>query len=78
MICDLIIKYVTRKNPVTNEFEMAVGRVAGAKRSEDTLAALESAKKLTVMDEDGQQVDFGSLFKDNKTIVIFVRVSLLR
>ena len=42
---------------------------------QDTLAALKSVSKLTVTDEYGQVVEFGSLFKDTKAIIIFVRVS---
>ena len=53
---------------------MATGE---GKSSEDTtLAALESASKLTVTDENGQIIEFGSLFKNDKVIAIFVRVSL--
>ena len=59
--------------------KMAAGEVTGAKRSEDTtLVALESASKLRVTDENGQNIEFGSLFKSDKVIVIFVRVGLLR
>ena len=54
---------------------MAVGSATGSKRPEDVLAALESASKQTVTDENGQNIEFGSLFKSNKAIVIFVRVS---
>ena len=41
----------------------------------DTLVSLQSVKKMRVTDEDGTGVEFGSLFKDTKAIVIFVRVS---
>ena len=47
----------------------------GSQRSEDILVALKSASELAVIDEDGHRVDFGSLFKDTKAIIIFVRVS---
>ena len=62
------------KNHVTLLCKMATGE---EKSPEDTtLAALESASKLTVTDENGQVIEFGSLFKNDKVIVIFVRVSL--
>ena len=47
-----------------------------SKRLGDTLVALESVNKLTVTDENGHTVEFGSLFKDTKAIVFFVRVSI--
>ena len=55
---------------------MAVGGSTGSERSEDILVALKSASELTVKDEDGHDIEFGSLFKDTKTIIIFVRVRL--
>jgi len=54
---------------------MAEGNVTGSRHLEDTSAALESASRLTVTDENGQSIEFGSTFKDTKAIVIFVRVS---
>lgn len=53
---------------------MAAGGVTDSKLSGDTLVALESVRKRTVTDEYGGVVEFGSLFKDTKAIIIFVRV----
>ena len=55
---------------------MAAGCDTEPKLLGDTLVALESARKLTVTDENGHVVDFGSFFKDTKAIIIFIRVSL--
>lgn len=54
---------------------MAAGGVTDSKRFGDTLVALESTNMQKVTDENGHDVEFGSLFKDTKAIIIFVRVS---
>lgn len=65
----------------TNRVRLGVVMAAGgdfetdSKLLGDTLVALESVNKLTVTDENGQAIEFGSLFKDTKAIVFFVRVS---
>ena len=56
--------------------KMAARDATGLKRSEDILVALESAGGYKVTDEDGHDVEFGSLFQTNKAIIIFVRVGL--
>lgn len=35
-------------------------------------------EELEVQDEDGYKIKFGDLYKDKKTIVIFIRVSFQR
>jgi len=35
---------------------------------------LKSADKLTAFNENGESVEFGSLYEDKKAIIIFVRV----
>jgi hypothetical protein len=47
----------------------------------DTLpdsAILEAACNTKVSGEDGSEVSFGSIFKDQKTIIVFVRALALR
>ena len=35
---------------------------------------LKSADKLTVVNENGENIEFGSLYQDTKAMIIFIRV----
>ena len=44
---------------------------------DEMLSKVSSVEKLQVFDEEGEAVEFGELYRDQKTIVIFVRVSII-
>ena len=44
---------------------------------DETLSKVSSVEKLQVFDGEGEAVEFGELYRDQKTIVIFVRVSII-
>lgn len=44
--------------------------------NDDVTARFTAAEKLKVFDGEGRELEFGGLYRDQKTIIIFVRVGI--
>ena len=45
---------------------------------DESLPKFSSVEKLQVFDGEGEAVEFGGLYRDQKTVVIFIRVSIIQ